>query len=78
MSYQEERAPHIVLHHGWTSHNLAIVLGERSEKARQGKPFDPSMVRAWRIENDASILTTAQNFGLSDFTVKRYCATRSA
>jgi putative DNA-invertase from lambdoid prophage Rac len=31
-------------------------------------------VVAWRLENAASIKQTAQKFGLSDASVKRYCA----
>jgi putative DNA-invertase from lambdoid prophage Rac len=35
---------------------------------------DPEIVVAWRAANAASISTTAEHFGLSDPTVKRYCA----
>ncbi len=41
-----------------------------------GRPMaqDGTAVAAWRRENAASIKQTAQRFGLSDATVKRYCA----
>lgn len=38
------------------------------------KAHDGAAVAAWRRENRASIKQTAQRFGLSDATVKRYCA----
>jgi putative DNA-invertase from lambdoid prophage Rac len=38
------------------------------------KAQDGLAVAAWRQENKASIKQTAQRFGLSDATVKRYCA----
>jgi putative DNA-invertase from lambdoid prophage Rac len=38
------------------------------------KAQDGAAVAAWRRENAASIKQTAQRFGLSDATVKRYCA----
>lgn len=39
------------------------------------KAQDGVAVAAWRRENRASISQTAKHFGLSDATVKRYCAT---
>jgi putative DNA-invertase from lambdoid prophage Rac len=54
-------------------------------KASMGRPFekDPVTVALWRKESKASIAETAEHFGLSRSTVKRYCAstvqsTRSA
>ncbi|WP_422357128.1 recombinase family protein [Qipengyuania flava] len=49
-------------------------------KATLGRPFaaDASKVVEWRRENAASIAETAQNFGLSPATVKRYCARHTA
>jgi putative DNA-invertase from lambdoid prophage Rac len=38
------------------------------------KAGDAEEVRAWRKANAASIKTTAEHFGLSTATVKRYCA----
>jgi putative DNA-invertase from lambdoid prophage Rac len=38
------------------------------------KAADASAVAAWRRENGSSIKGTAQRFGLSEATVKRYCA----
>ncbi len=45
-------------------------------KASLGRPFaaDASAVAQWRKNNAASIAKTAQEFGLSAATVKRYCA----
>jgi putative DNA-invertase from lambdoid prophage Rac len=45
-------------------------------KASLGRPAkdDAKAVRAWRTANKASISGTAKHFGLSDSTVKRYCA----
>lgn len=40
-----------------------------------GRPrlHDPAIVRAWRVENDASIVQTAAHFGISTASVKAYC-----
>lgn len=45
-------------------------------KASMGRPkaADAATVALWRKENAASISKTAMQFGLSDATVKRYCA----
>lgn len=45
-------------------------------KTSLGRPFadDAEKVKAWRKDNSASIAKTAENFGLSLATVKRYCA----
>lgn len=45
-------------------------------KESLGRPFaaDAGAVRDWRRTNSASIAQTAQQFGLSVATVKRYCA----
>lgn len=47
-------------------------------KISLGRPFaaDAGTVRDWRTHNGASIAKTAQQFGLSTATVKRYCASR--
>ena len=49
-------------------------------KAGLGRPVagDREAVRAWRNANHASIAKTATQFGLSNTTVKRYCAAGSA
>lgn len=48
-------------------------------KASLGRPFaaDSAAVTQWRKSNKASIAQTAQEFGLSAATVKRYCANQS-
>lgn len=38
------------------------------------KAYDAEEVALWRSQNKASIRVTAQQFGISDATVKRYCA----
>ena len=45
-------------------------------KTSLGRPKaqDAEEVAAWRLEHGASIATTADHFGLSTATVKRYCA----
>lgn len=45
-------------------------------KAGLGRPFaaDASVVKKWRKDNGASIKVTARQFGLSEATIKRYCA----
>lgn len=42
------------------------------------KAQDAASVVAWRLENEASIKGTAEHFGLSEATVKRYWAGRAA
>ncbi len=48
-------------------------------KASLGRPnaADAQQVASWRKENGASIIGTAQKFGISAATVKRYCAKQS-
>lgn len=53
----------------------ARALGKHLGRA---KVADASEVRAWRTENGASIAGTAEHFGISVATVKRYCAEVSA
>lgn len=47
-------------------------------KVSMGRPkaADAATVAQWRKDNGASISKTAAQFGLSDATVKRYCALR--
>jgi putative DNA-invertase from lambdoid prophage Rac len=47
-------------------------------KTSLGRPVagNPDAVRSWRINNGASIRKTAEHFGLSESTVKRYEASR--
>lgn len=40
----------------------------------RSKAFDPATVKAWRVEEKASIAATAEHFEISPATVKRYCA----
>lgn len=56
--------------------SLAATGRTHRGKASMGRPTkgDASTVRAWRVENKASISATAKHFNLSDATVKRYCA----
>lgn len=45
-------------------------------KASMGRPqaADPKEVKEWKVATGASIAKTAEQFGLSTSTVKRYCA----
>ncbi|WP_232540380.1 recombinase family protein [Azohydromonas aeria] len=56
---------------------LAATGRTHRGKASLGRPqaADPEAVKAWRQAQGASIATTAQHFGLSVATVKRYCGT---
>jgi putative DNA-invertase from lambdoid prophage Rac len=56
--------------------SLATTGKTHRGKTSLGRPAlaDASTVRAWRVENKASISATAAHFNLSDATVKRYCA----
>ncbi|SAK96763.1 resolvase domain-containing protein [Caballeronia glebae] len=46
----------------------------RGQQLGAPKKGDAAEVKAWRAENGASIAATAEHFGLSVATVKRYCA----
>jgi putative DNA-invertase from lambdoid prophage Rac len=56
----------------------ALQATGRTHRGKEslGRPFaaDAAAVRAWRKANSASISQTARQFGLSQATVKRYCA----
>lgn len=56
--------------------SLAATGRTHRGKVSLGRPFaaDAAHVAQWRRENKASISKTAAQFGLSDATVKRYCA----
>lgn len=58
--------------------SLAATGRTHRGKVSLGRPFaaDAAHVAQWRKDNKASISTTAAQFGLSDATVKRYCAAR--
>lgn len=58
--------------------SLAATGRTHRGKASLGRPFaaDAAHVAQWRKENKASISKTAAQFGLSDATVKRYCASQ--
>jgi DNA invertase Pin-like site-specific DNA recombinase len=49
----------------------AKALGKQLGAPKKG---DAAEVKVWRAENGASIAATAEHFGLSVATVKRYCA----
>lgn len=55
---------------------LAATGRTHRGKISLGRPFaaDAAHVVQWRKENGASIKGTARQFGLSEATVKRYCA----
>lgn len=55
--------------------SLAQTGKTHKGKAGLGRPFanDAEKVRSWREKNAASIAKTAEFFGLSVSTVKRYC-----
>ncbi|RSV39461.1 recombinase family protein [Sphingomonas sp. ABOLE] len=56
----------------------ALAATGKTHRGKMGlgrpKAADAVNVRAWRKENRASIAATANQFGLSPATVKRYCA----
>lgn len=56
--------------------SLAATGRTHRGKSSLGRPVaqDAAAVASWRLENEASIATTARHFGLSAATVKRYCA----
>lgn len=56
---------------------LAATGKTHRGKETLGRPAkaDAQTVKAWKEANQASISKTAAHFGLSDSTVKRYCAT---
>lgn len=55
---------------------LAATGKTHRGKESMGRPAkaDAAEVKAWRTSNAASIAQAATHFGLSDSTVKRYCA----
>lgn len=55
---------------------LATTGRTHRGKLSLGRPAkaDPETVRSWRAEHGTSIQSTAEHFGLSTSTVKRYCA----
>jgi putative DNA-invertase from lambdoid prophage Rac len=63
---------------GRTLAKLALAATGRTHRGKDslGRPAkaDAAAVKAWRTANTASISQAAQHFGLSDSTVKRYCA----
>lgn len=56
--------------------SLAATGKTHKGKISLGRPAadDADAVKAWRKENSASILETAEHFQLSDSTLKRYCS----
>ncbi len=63
---------------GRAAARVALQATGRTHRGKEslGRPKaqDGAAVAAWRRENGASIRQTAQRFGVSDATVKRYCA----
>ncbi|SIQ92544.1 putative DNA-invertase from lambdoid prophage Rac [Janthinobacterium sp. TND4EL3] len=59
--------------------SLAATGKTHRGKESLGRPVkaDAAAVKAWRTENTASISQAAKHFGLSDSTVKRYCAAQA-
>ena len=60
-----------------TAKRLLVELGvTQNGKTSLGRPrvADAVAVRQWRQENNASIAQTAEKFGISTASVKRYCA----
>jgi putative DNA-invertase from lambdoid prophage Rac len=55
---------------------LAATGRTHHGKTSLGRPLaaDPQRVKSWRLDHGASITRTADQFGLSPATVKRYCA----
>ena len=55
--------------------SLATTGRTHKGKTSLGRPMegDPIAVATWRFQNGASIAQTAEHFGLSPATVKRYC-----
>jgi putative DNA-invertase from lambdoid prophage Rac len=60
--------------------SLASIGRTHRGKASLGRPMaaDVRAVTTWRTETGASIKATASHFGLSEATVKRYCAAHVA
>jgi putative DNA-invertase from lambdoid prophage Rac len=63
---------------GRAAARVALVATGRTHKGKEslGRPKaqDGAVVAAWRLENAASIRQTAEHFGISPATVKRYSA----
>lgn len=61
---------------GVARESLAATGLTHKGKVSLGRPVaqDAAQVAAWRLEQGASIATTAAHWGLSTATVKRYCA----
>lgn len=60
--------------------SLAATGKTHRGKDSMGRPVkgDKAAVLAWRVANSASIRKTAEQYGLSEATVKRYCASTAA
>jgi putative DNA-invertase from lambdoid prophage Rac len=56
------------------THKGKASMGRPKGHAADGVVVEPAKVAEWRKANGASIAATAQHFGISDSTVKRYCA----
>jgi len=56
------------------THKGKASMGRPKGHAADGVVVEPGKVAEWRKANGASIAATALHFGISDSTVKRYCA----
>lgn len=56
--------------------SLAATGRTHRGKVSLGRPLaaDANEIRSWRFQNNASIAATAEKFGVSTATVKRYCS----
>lgn len=63
---------------GRNAAKAALSSTGKTHRGKHGLGRKPAgeakVVAAWRRDNEASIRTTAGHFGISDATVKRYCA----
>ena len=63
-----------MLARGGRTQNGKTSLGRPVGRLSGGREVNPAEVAAWRNANSASIQATADHWGLSTATVKRYCA----
>ena len=56
------------------THRGKASLGRPAGRLSEGRQVDPKAVEAWRTKHGATIQATADHWGLSTASVKRYCA----